>query len=138
MKTDVHFTTCHHTTIKCRPRTNDYNIEGWNITAWTNEEKIAIAKQSLISLSEFADQKISVIDDGSNIPEARSWLDNLDAERYNKHFCKKGGSSAAVNSYKETIPEDVDLIAHFEDDHIYFNPENLDWKQIAYDFLQNF
>lgn len=139
MKTDVHFTTCHHMSVKCRPRTNDYNIEGFNITPWTAEEKLDIAKISLESLFEFADGvPVNVIDDGSNILEAVNWLLELDKRTniFVRIYEHKGSSSGINNYFNNSLPKDTDLIVHFEDDHIYFNPENIDWKKVCYEFLK--
>ena len=137
MKTDIHFTTCIHSSMVCRPRTNDYNIQDFNITPWTIEEKLNIAKTSLKSLFMFSLQRVNVIDDGSDYVEAIDWLlevDKIDdiAVRMYEHL----GSSAGINNYHNNVlPKDTDLVCHFEDDHVYFNPEGLDWKQICYDFL---
>ena len=133
MSSDIHMTTCHHTSLKCRPRTNDYNIEGWNITAWTQSEKLNIAKQSLASLNQFAKQKISIVDDGSDYTYANLWLQEC-ISKFNTYSFSRSNENA-LNKYIKFIDDDVDLIAHFEDDHVYFNPENLNWQQIAYDFL---
>lgn len=130
MKVDVHMTTCHHSTVKCRPRTNDYNIENFNITEWTQLEKLEIAKISAQSLREFAGD-ISIVDDGSDLPEAIEWL----ATQKNVYSYPHRGSGSALNSYHKRIPAETDLICHFEDDHVYYNPEKLDWAKIAHDFL---
>lgn len=125
--------------VKCRPRTNDYNIEGFNITPWTAQEKLDIAKISFESLFEFADGvPVNVIDDGSNIMRAVEWLLELD-KRTNVfvRIYEHRGSSAGINNYfNNVLPKDTDLVAHFEDDHIYFNPENIDWKKVCYEFLK--
>lgn len=125
--------------VKCRPRTNDYNIKGFNITPWTAEEKLDIAKISFESLFEFADgTPVNIIDDGSNIMGAVEWLLELD-KRTNVfvRIYEHRGSSAGINNYFNNIlPKDTDLVAHFEDDHIYFNPENIDWQKICYEFLK--
>lgn len=132
MKTDIHFTTCHHSTVKCRPRNNDYNFPGFNITSWTPEEKLEIAKLSYNSLSEFCGQSISVIDDGSDNEDAIKWLKLLPSVKQYPHR----GSSAGINDYITSLnTTEIDMFAHFEDDLVYFNPENLDWKSICYKFL---
>ena len=138
MKTNVHFTTCHHKSVKCRPRTNDYGITGFNITPWTTQEKLDIAKTSIESLIEFADGPINIIDDGANILEAVNWLLELD-QRTNlfvRIYEHKGSSSGINNYFNNALPKDTDLVAHFEDDHIFFNPEGLDWKKVCYEFLK--
>lgn len=131
---DIHFTTCHHSTVKCRPRSNDYGLPNFNITPWTSEEKLEIAKISYQSLIEFCGQNVTVIDDGSDNNEAREWLASLPSVKFYEHR----GSSAGINDYiGELNKSTIDVFAHFEDDMIYFNPENLDWKSICYKFLQD-
>lgn len=139
MKSDIHFTTCHHSSVKCRPRTNDYKLDGFNITPWTTHDKLMIANKSLVSLSNFCNQQISIIDDGSDYEEALDWLELLRGrpEKFRVLQYEHRGSSAGLNDYLNLIDDDTDLICHFEDDHIYFNPEKLDWKQICYDYLTN-
>lgn len=135
MKIDIHFTTCHHTSVKCRPRTNDYNIEGFNITPWTLDEKLKIAQTSLISFKEFCvPHPVTVIDDGSNIPDALNWFSTLNNHIYSYPH---SGTAAAINAYMAHLSNDVDLIFHSEDDHVWYNPEKLDWATLAYEFLIN-
>lgn len=136
-------TTCHHSSVKCRPRTNDYNIEGFNITSWTTEEKFLIAKKSLFSLFSFCvgpwgEQLINVVDDGSDYYRVASWLDLMEHGQFIKaHRFAHRGSGAALNDYVKIIPDDVDMIFHTEDDHVWFNPENLDWQSICRKFLND-
>jgi hypothetical protein len=144
MKVDIHFTTCHHSSIKCRPRTNDYNLENFNISPWTTEEKFKITKKSLFSLIKFSisgglgEQPINVIDDGSDYNLVDNWLNLLEGGNLIKaHRFEHRGSSAGLNDYVKTIPEDIDLIVHTEDDHCWFNPENLEWPAICHKFLKD-
>lgn len=135
MKVDIHFTTCHHTEVKCRPRPNN-GYPGFNIESWTHEDKLNIAKTSLQSLIDFCevipDYDLTVIDDGSNIAEARDWLNNLSG--VNVLSFPHRGSAYGINDYFSK-DNNADLICHFEDDHIFYNPEKLNWAQIAYEFL---
>lgn len=136
-------TTCHHSTVKCRPRTNDYHLEGFNITPWTTEEKFLIAKKSLFSLCEFCigswgEQLINVVDDGSDYNRVPSWLDLMEHGKFIKaHRFEHRGSSAALNDYVKIIPDDIDMIFHTEDDHVWFNPESLNWQSICRKFLED-
>lgn len=135
MKVDVHFTTCHHSTVRCRDRYNN-GVEGFNIKSWTPEEKLEIAKISLKSLADFTQGKVdrvSVLDDGSDNSNALEWLDSI-------KWCEvfkfpHRGSSQGINDYHKTI--EADLVCHFEDDHVYYNPLDLDWSVLIYDFLIN-
>jgi hypothetical protein len=139
VKTDMHMTTCHHSSVKCRPRTNDYNIEGFNISGWTQEEKVKIARKSFFSLLKFVDfENISIIDDGSDLPTGRALISFLGLHKLATLYSfPHRGSSFGLNDYFSEKQLDNDtLICHFEDDHIYFNPENLDWKQTCYHFLK--
>lgn len=139
MKIDIHITTCHHSSVKCRPRSNDYNIDGFNILGWTQEEKIKIARKSFLSLLKFVgDNRISIIDDGSDLPNGKLLLEFI--KKYDMadvHTYQHRGSSFGINDYFASKQLDDDtLICHFEDDHIYFNPENIDWVKTCYNFLK--
>lgn len=136
MKSDIHFTTCHHSSVKCRPRTNDYKLDGFNITPWTTHDKLMIASKSLKSLSNFVEQQISIIDDGSDYGPAIDWLNIInEIPKYKVLRYEHRGSSAGLNDYIKTLDSSIDMIGHFEDDHIYFNPENIDWKTICFKYL---
>lgn len=131
-------TTCFHSSMVCRPRINDYNIEGFNITPWTVEEKFKIAQITYKSLIEFIgdENSLSIIDDGSNLKEANAWLNDIKSKTNKVYQYTHRGSSQGINDYYKTIPNDIDVIFHCEDDHLIWNPENLDWKQICYEFLK--
>lgn len=130
-------TTCFHSSMACRPRTNDYNIKGFNITPWTVEEKLKIAQISYKSLVEFINDEnnLSIIDDGSNLKEANIWLNEIKSKTNKVYQYAHRGSSQGLNDYYKIIPSDTDVIFHCEDDHLMWNPEKLDWKKICYEFL---
>lgn len=137
MTIDIHITTCNHSSVKCRDR---QGLPGWsNIRSWTNEERIDISKISVESIKSFIknsttpDQisRFSLLDDGSDLVNATSWLDslkNIDVIRYPHR-----GSSSGINDYQKTI--DADLVFHIEDDHICFNPFKKNIVKLCYDIL---
>jgi|GEM_PF-3789084 len=125
-------TTCLRDDVHCRKRSNS-GVPGFNVTEWTPEEKVEIAKTSYASLRKFCmGQPVNIIDDGSNLPDARLWLDNEENVTTYQHR----GSSAGINDYVMSLDEDIDMICHFEDDHVYFNPEGIDWLSVCYEFLK--
>ena len=141
MKTDVHITTCHHSEVTCRPRYNDRNIVGFNIEGWTQEERLEISKVSVDSILRFCDiipperlAGLTLIDDGSDMPAAKEWLNELNDSILTIERNSHNGSSYGINKHYAKMA-DCDLVAHFEDDHVMFNPWGLDWARLCYDFL---
>jgi hypothetical protein len=138
MKIDIHVTSCHHSTVKCRER---IGLPDWNnIKPWTSEERLRISKYSVESITSFVNsinqQKIkrySLLDDGSDYQDALDWHKTILSPSI-LNF-KHGGSSAMINKYAETI--DSDLVLHIEDDHICFNPLKLDFVEICYEVLNS-
>lgn len=136
MTVDVHITTCHHHTVRCRPRV--CQISDSNTREWTPEERLEISKYTVDSVKRFCQaippeqlSRLSLLDDGSDYAPAIEWLNGLtdiNVVRYPHR-----GSSAGINDYCETI--EADLVLHVEDDHILFNPFGKNWAQICYDFL---
>ncbi len=105
-------TTCFHSSMVCRPRINDYNIEGFNITPWTVEEKFKIAQITYKSLIEFIgdENSLSIIDDGSNLKEANAWLNDIKSKTNKVYQYTHRGSSQGINDYYKTIPNDIPKI----------------------------
>lgn len=140
MNVDLHITTCHHSTVTCRPRMREYPRS--NVRQWTKEERLEISKIAVNSIIRFCrplqsrhNIRISLLDDGSDMPEAIAWLDSLKEIEVirNNH----AGSAAAINNYLKTIKPNTDLIVHFEDDMIPFNPEQIDWVDLSLRYLES-
>lgn len=136
--TNIHITTCHHSTVRCRPRYCDYSRA--NIKEWTPEERLEISKISIKSLTNFCNivtnKSIALLDDGSDMQKAIEWMDN-EVEVNVIHFPHRGSSSGIndyISAFKNTIKDD-DLIVHFEDDHIAFNPLKLNWAERCFQIL---
>lgn len=135
MKIDVHMTTCHRSDVKCRTRTNDSNVKGFNVTEWSPKERLEMSKLSVESVRMFIaslpdehDVRFSLVDDGSDYYDVFEWLEELDkCDWIEVHRMVKGGSANAVNEYIKTVDDDTDMIVHIEDDHIMFNPNKTDW-----------
>lgn len=137
MVVDIHITCCHNSTMKCRPRGREYPRS--NVTEWTLPERLEISKISIQSLQYFIKPLLSkhtirctLLDDGSDIPEALEWMNSLEGIEV-IHYPKME-TSAVINEYMKTVTK-PDLIVHLEDDQIYFNPLNLDWIEIAHRYL---
>lgn len=133
MKLDVHITTCHRRNVKCRPRFKNHNKPEWNVKEWTHEERIKITKISVISIVNFClklkkfghEINLTLLDDGSDIPEAIEILNSLPIRlvRYPAR-----GSSAGINDHIKTLESNPpDYVFHVEDDNLLFNPLNMDW-----------
>lgn len=129
---DIHITTCHHNSVKCRPRK-----EG-NTKEWTPEERLNISKYSVDSISRFVSvlpknkiSRFTIIDDGSDYLPAIKWLESLTWPKV-IHYPHRG-SSAGINDYMTKL--NADMVVHFEDDHIMFNPLSLRWDNICFDAL---
>jgi hypothetical protein len=140
MLVDVHITTCNHFDVKCRPRFNDRGVQGFNIKGWTQLDRVSISKYSVDSICRFVKSmspdslsRFSLLDDGSNIPEAENWLTSLDEKTLLVKRYQHRGSSYGINDYYKSMA--CDLVAHFEDDHVMFNPFNLNWAEICYNIL---
>jgi len=139
MKIDVHITTCHRTDVHCRHRPAEH--EKWNVRKWTHEERLKISKVSVDSIFGFFqhgvdnhDITITVLDDGSNIPDAVKWLDHLETYKdVNVKRFPARGSSAGVNDHINSLDDDVDYVMHIEDDHVLFNPRSIDFFTIMSD-----
>lgn len=130
MSIDVHITTCHHTSVKCRDR---QGLPPWsNIKSWTPEERLNISKISIESIKNFVktsitDYKLFLLDDGSNTEDSKSWLNSL-SDINVKSFPHRG-SSSVINDHFSTI--DSQYVFHIEDDHILFNPKSLNLNDIC-------
>ena len=137
MKVDIHITTCHHSTVNCRPRVREYPWS--NVKPWTKTERLDISKVSVNSIINFTEdtsiiRRVTLIDDGSDMPEAITWLKSQD--RLTVLAGAHKGSSAGINNYMTGQEHnDDDLIVHIEDDHISFNPFKIDWAQQCYNIL---
>lgn len=135
MKIDLHITTCHHHDVKCRERPG--------LKSWTQDERVKMSKLAVRSIEEFAklhnhEVKITILDDGSDNENALLWLSTIDCfSNIQVRFFSHRGSSAGINDHMAELDDDVDLIVHIEDDHIMFNPLDLDWATICYDFLNS-
>jgi len=136
MKIDIHIMTCH----RC-----DYvpTAPGFNPNVWkTPEERLEISKISIDSFRRFISSvnqnsisSVSIINDGSTYEPALKWLSSItdiDVVNYDNM-----GSGPAMSKYIESLDDDVDLVAHFEDDQIMFNPLNKDWADIAYRLISS-
>lgn len=131
MNVDIHITTCNHTDVKCR---NRVGLPSWsNVKSWTLDERIDISKLSINSISNFVNSsfnsseisKFTILDDGSNIEEYKSWLDSCGVNVL--HFLHRG-SSFAINDYYPTI--NSNYVFHIEDDHILFNPKSINLIEV--------
>lgn len=140
MNIDFHITTCHRDNVKCRVRSPEQGVYGWNITEWTQQERLEISKISVESIIRQVNLlrknhkiRLSLLDDGSNYPPAIQWLNSLQ----NIEVVRKpnSGSSDTINKYIDSVSKDTDLIIHFEDDNLLFNPFGIDWIQYSYDIL---
>jgi len=132
LKVDIHITTCHHDSVKCRARSG--------LTPWTPIDRLSISKTSIESIKQFVkpwrsryDINLTLIDDGSNLALAKEWMNSL--EEINVKSFDHRGSAYGINDHMENI--DADLVVHIEDDHVMFNPEKLDWIRICYDILSS-
>lgn len=135
MKLDIHITTCHRHDVKCRPRPPESPM--WNVREWTHEERLGISKYSVESIIRFVnllrshgvEVNLSLLDDGSNIPEAVAWICSLE-DKLKIYRYPHRGSSAGINDYTKAL--DCDYVMHVEDDHILFNPNNINWLEIIH------
>jgi hypothetical protein len=134
MKLDIHITTCHRHNVKCRERPHEG--PGWNVRTWTQSERLCISKYSIESIIKFYKQiknhghdvSITLLDDGSDMPEALEWLKSLPI---NVKYFPARGSSAGINDHINAISDNPpDYVLHIEDDHILFNPLNIDFLPI--------
>lgn len=142
MKIDIHVTTCHKSSLVCRPRPQDAGTTRWNARPWTLEERLEISKISLESIRRFVDKTVSlghdvrftILDDGTDTEEGINWLDSIDFAEV-KRFPNRG-SSAGINDHFKTIPENTDLVLHLEDDQIVFDPFWSNWAEFAWRALK--
>jgi hypothetical protein len=144
MKVNIHVTTCHRSDVRCRPRSPEQTNYPWNVTEWTPEERLEISKISVasiekqVSLLRELGHKVSltVIDDGSDYQPAINWLTTLPSDLCSVMRNLPAGSSVGINKLFIEIPKDTDLVLHIEDDNLFFNPQSLDWAQLAYERFQ--
>lgn len=141
MKLDIHVTTCHRKNLKCRPRPPENS--NWNVKPWTLEERLNISKISINSIINFSNQlkihnhevNLTILNDGSDIPEAVDWLNSLPVKI--KHFNPRGSSAGINDHFMELRQDPPDYIFHLEDDNLLFNPDNTDWLSIINDIQKN-
>lgn len=137
MLVDVHVTTCHRSDVKCRPRPDPRNGRAWNVKEWTPEERLAISQYSFNSIQrfvktmrEFHDVELTLIDDGSDNQNTIDWMNAIKDTDFNIKRFPARGSSAGINDHMADLRYTPDYIIHFEDDHILFNPDKIDFINI--------
>lgn len=132
MNLDIHITTCHRKDVKCRPRKHEN--EKWNVKEWTHEERLEISKISVESIINFANKiknynhsvEITLLNDGSDIPEAVKWIESLKNIKV-KNFPARGSSAGINDHFSDLNKNPPDYILHIEDDNLLFNGLNIDW-----------